>query len=132
MANERLPMRKNRDVLRLDFDGLSRRKIALSLQVERTTVREYLILAKLAGLCWPLPDGLSDKKLEKHLFPPLGDFEAQKQQLPDWKIIHKERAKPNVTLANVAIRTNRPIMRPLSGAKKPPAWPVKSALHMSS
>ncbi|MCP4936576.1 MAG: hypothetical protein GY927_20850 [bacterium] len=41
MANERLPMQKIRDVLRLDFDGLSRRKIALLLQVGRTTGRPH-------------------------------------------------------------------------------------------
>ena len=35
MAQERLPMRKIRDVLRLTAAGLSKRKIAASLGIER-------------------------------------------------------------------------------------------------
>ena len=38
MANERLPMRKIRDVLRLRAEGLSQRDIGLSLGVSRGSV----------------------------------------------------------------------------------------------
>ncbi len=98
MANERLPMRKIRDVLRLDAQNLSRRKIAQSLQIGRTTVREYLIRLKLAGLTWPLPDDLSDEDLEQLLFPPPEEGESARRPLPDWPSIHKERRKPGITL----------------------------------
>jgi len=97
MANERLPMRKIRDVLRLTAQNLSQRKIALSLQIGRATVSEYIIKAKMAKLSWPLPDDLSDQQLEDLLFPSSDD--EQKKPLPDWKIIRKEHSKPGVTLA---------------------------------
>ena len=70
MANERLHMRKIRDVLRLAAEGLSQRKIAASLGIGRTSVREHLSRAALAGVSWPLPDDLSDEGLEAQLFPP--------------------------------------------------------------
>ena len=53
-------MRKIREALRLSFEGLSTREMALSLAIGRTTLREYLGRARDAGLSWPLPDALSD------------------------------------------------------------------------
>ena len=56
-------MRKIREALRLSFEGLSTREMALSLAIGRTTLREYLGRARDAGLSWPLPDALSDADL---------------------------------------------------------------------
>ena len=39
---KRLSMRKIREALRLSFEGLSTREMALSLAIGRTTLREYL------------------------------------------------------------------------------------------
>ena len=64
MANERLPMRKIRDVLRLRAEGLSQRDIGLSLGVSRGSVRAYLVRASEVGLSWPLPDDLSDEDIQ--------------------------------------------------------------------
>lgn len=97
MANERLPMRKIRDVLRLAAQKISHRQIALSLQIGRTTIRDYILKARLAGLSWPLPDDLGDERLEDLLFPPHDT--AAEQRLPDWKAIRTELARPGVTLA---------------------------------
>ncbi len=66
---KRLPMRKIKDAMRLEAAGLSRRQIAVSLGVGRTTIREYLERARRAGLSWPLPDDLGDEALEQRLFP---------------------------------------------------------------
>ena len=63
MPRERLPMRKIRDVLRLHADKLSRRRIAISLNLGRTAVRDYIKRATRAGLGWPLPEGLSDEAI---------------------------------------------------------------------
>ena len=68
---KRLSMRKIREALRLSFEGLSTREMALSLAIGRTTLREYLGRARDAGLIWnwPLPDALSDADLEHVLQP---------------------------------------------------------------
>ncbi len=49
-------MRKIRDVLRLHADKLSKRRIAVSVNLGRTAVRDYIQRATRAGLSWPLPE----------------------------------------------------------------------------
>src|SRR6266581_231068 len=53
LPQERLPMRKIREVLRLHSLGLSQRQIAASCAVGQATVSEYLKAAAAAGLKWP-------------------------------------------------------------------------------
>ena len=66
----RSAMRKIREVLRLSHgDGLSRRQVGAATSLPYTTVSDYLVRARLAGLGWPLPDGLDDAALEARLFP---------------------------------------------------------------
>ncbi len=96
MARERLPMRKIRDVLRLNAEGLSNRKIAVSVGVGRTSVGETVRRAQQAGLNWPLPSDLSDEALQRRLFPVV--VKAKKPSLPDWACIHRELRRPGVTL----------------------------------
>lgn len=69
MPGQRLPMRKIREALRLQAQGLSKRRIALSLGISATAAGSYLARARKAGLAWPLPDGLDDEALELQLFP---------------------------------------------------------------
>ena len=64
----RLPMRKIKDVLRLHAAGRSARQIGPSAGVGRSTVAEYLRRAEVAGLFWPLPEGLDEAALERLLF----------------------------------------------------------------
>jgi transposase len=92
-------MRKIRDALRLHGDGLSKRKIAASLNIGPTSVGEYLRRARRAGLSWPLPDDLSDAALERLLFPPPGDLPSHQRPRPDWALIHRELSKAGVTLS---------------------------------
>ena len=63
-------MRKIEDVLRLHAQGMSTRRIALATGVGKTTVIEYLHRAAVAGLSWPLPEGLDEEALERRVFPP--------------------------------------------------------------
>ena len=91
-------MRKIADVLRLTAAGLSTRQIAASLGVGRTTVGDILRRAERAGIVWPLPDGVSDPVLEQRLFPPTARSRTRARALPDWPAIHRELAKPAVTL----------------------------------
>lgn len=99
MPREKLPMRKIRDVLRLHAAGISRRKIAASLDIGRTAAGDYIALAKGAGLGWPLPDGLSDEGLECRLFPKPVDASPEDPRQPlDCKALHREMKRPGVTM----------------------------------
>ena len=98
MPRERLPMRKIYDVLRLHAGGLSKRRIAVSLNIGRTAVGDYIDRARRAGLGWPLPKGFSDEDLERLLFPP-PSVSADRQPLPDWPVLHRELKRPSVTLS---------------------------------
>jgi transposase len=98
MPAKRLPMRQVRDVLRLKHAcGMSERVIAEALGLGRTTVGDYLRRARVAGLDWPLPAGLSDVELERRLFP--GEASrAPHRPPPDWPLVHAELKRPGVTL----------------------------------
>lgn len=92
-------MRKIREVLRLSHEvGASRRDIALSVGIARSTVSEYLYRADGAKLSWPLPEGLSDEGLERLLFAPAAGPAQQPRPLPDWSQIDRELTKKGVTL----------------------------------
>ncbi len=59
-------MLKLKEILRLYHEGgLSRRAIAASLDISRSTVTHVLTRAETAGVGWPLPAELEDEsKLE--------------------------------------------------------------------
>lgn len=89
MAQERLPMRKIKEVLRLRFEHhASQRQIAASCAVAQSTVIEYLRRAQKAGLTWPLPESLSDAALEARLFP--GEATEPARPLPDFQHVYDE------------------------------------------
>ena len=70
MPTERLSMRRIRDLLRLNAQGLSSRAIAASLSISKGAVGAYLSRVRAAGLSWPLPSELDDDDaLELLLFP---------------------------------------------------------------
>ncbi len=52
MPQERLPVRKIKEILRLHALGLSQRQIALSCSVGQAAVSEYVKAAETAGLKW--------------------------------------------------------------------------------
>ena len=91
-------MRRIRDVLRLQAAGLSRRQLAKSCGIARSTVAEYLKRAEAAGLSWPLPASLDDDELEKRLFPPQMTVPAEQRSVPDWPLVHRELKRQGVTL----------------------------------
>ena len=102
MAKQRLSMRKIKEVLRLSCHGeLSARQVAHSLNISRSTVKEYQERANKAGLTWPLPDTLSEQELEQKLFPPPLTVETPAKPLPDFDSIYQElkaHKKVNLTL----------------------------------
>jgi transposase len=96
---KRLPMRKIRDVLRLSAEGLSTRKIGVSLTIGRTTVQAYLERAAEVNLSWPLPPEMSDTDLERLIYPRTARDIANRASEPDWAHIHRELRRKGVTLS---------------------------------
>jgi transposase len=92
-------MRKIGDVLRLHAGGLSKRRIAVSLNIGRTAVGDYISRARRAGLGWPLPEDLSEEALERLLFAPPTMVSPDRRPLPDWPLLHRELKRPGVTLS---------------------------------
>ncbi len=99
MPTPRISMRKIRDVLRLRWQsGLSYRQIASSLGIGHSTIAEYLRRAEVEGLNWPLPEELSDARLEAMLFggPPSAGKPERPQ--PNWPQVHQDMGRKGVTM----------------------------------
>lgn len=91
MADTRLSMRKIIEVLRLTHaGGLSERQVARSLNISRSTVKDYRARAERAGLVWPLPETLTEEGLEQTLFAALPAPSAPAKALPDCDYIYRE------------------------------------------
>jgi transposase len=92
-------MRKIHDVLRLHAGGLSKRRIAVSLNIGRTAVGDYINRATRAGVSWPLPEDQTESDLEQLLFPPAVAVSADCRPPPDWPMLHRDLKRPGVTLS---------------------------------
>ena len=91
-------MRRIREVLRLRHQGLTERVIARMIGVSNGVVHGYQRRARLAGLTWPLPDGLDDDSLELLLFPaPTAASQSDRRPEPDWIYVEKELRRRSVT-----------------------------------
>ena len=100
MAQERLPMRKVRDVLRLKGAGLGKRKIAASLGISATAAGACLRRAREAGIAWPQAEEMTEDALEAQLYPAsvaLTQLAARRPR-PNWVAISRELKRPGVTL----------------------------------
>jgi len=95
VAQQRLPVRKIREVLRLKAAGFSDRKIAAAIGSARSTVQECVRRAHEAGLVWPLSEDLDERALQARLYRrsvPLSSRPA-----PDFAQLHAELSRPGVT-----------------------------------
>ena len=93
MSQERLSMRKFKEVLRLKYEcRLSNRQIAKSCRIARSTVADYLQRAQKAGLSWPLAPGFNELDLQAKLFvsPIVIAGRPATKTLPDFVYIHNE------------------------------------------
>jgi transposase len=91
-------MRKIRDALRLSFgESQSLRAVSSTLGVPVTTLADHLRRAKLAGLSWPLDDGLDDAALEALLFPPKPPSNVARPE-PNFSEVALELRRKGVTL----------------------------------
>jgi len=98
MTQERLTLRKIREILRLKDAGLSNRAIARACKISNSTAGEYLRRAQAAGLSWPLPESLSEEDLFQQLFPQSKSESTPERPLPNWETIRAELKKKGVTL----------------------------------
>ena len=70
MTTKRITMNKLKEILRLKYEAqLSLRQIGDSLSLSIGVISKYLQRAEAAGLCWPLPEGVSESELERRLQP---------------------------------------------------------------
>ncbi len=98
MARPRTAMRKIRDVLRLSLgEGLPRRQVGAAVGLPYTTVADYLMRARAAGVGWPLPETMDDAALESRLYPP-SPAAAVGRSPPDFGAVHRELRRKGVTL----------------------------------
>ena len=102
MAKPRLSMRKIKEVLRLSYQcGLSARQVALSANVSRSTVKDYLVRAERTGISWPAAEDLSEQQIDERLFPSKPLDVCAPKALPDCDYIYQElksHKKFNLTL----------------------------------
>ena len=76
----------------------SQRSIAQAASCSRNTVDKVLRTASAKGVQWPLEDDVANGDLEELLFPEKYR-NARMYTEPDYPYIHRELAKPGVTMA---------------------------------
>ena len=104
MAAERLAMRNIKEILKLKLlAGVgSSRAISRAAKCGKTTVNEYLALARAAGISsWDQVKGLDEEELERRLgvAAPPAPLPPISKPLPEWLKIHEELRNRSVTLA---------------------------------
>ncbi len=108
-------MRKVREVLRLKYEsGRSHAEIAASLGIGESTVGDYLARARRLGLTWESARELGEVELESRLFRDGGRNEPPAGVAIDFAWVHRELARPSVTLQTVWVE-----YREAAAAEKP-------------
>src|SRR6202161_162038 len=99
MPAERIGMRDAREIIGLNFAGLWTHEIARRLGMARSTVREALKRADVAGLAWPLPEDMNHGALEAALYASRRSKRGYRRiEQPDWAGVHRELKRKHVTL----------------------------------
>jgi AraC-like DNA-binding protein len=89
-------MTKYREILRLKSLGISEREIATSCGVSRNNVARVCKRATELNIQWPLEPCVTDKDLQKQLFPK-EETAGSGKRLLDCEYIRKELLKNGVT-----------------------------------
>ena len=94
MPTKRIKMREIKRILALHFvDKLSNRGIARCVGISRASVARLLERAKRAQLMWPLPEDITDAKLEAILYPPTTGDASVARLVPNWVEVRRELAQ---------------------------------------
>jgi hypothetical protein len=86
-----------REIIRLKSLNHSNSHVAVSVGSSRNTVADIYSRAEEREIGWPIPEKLTNKDLQVILYPEREPREERK--LPDYEYVHKELAKPGVTLS---------------------------------
>ena len=86
-----------REIIRLKCLEYDNSRVASCCGCSRNTVAEVWQLVMEKDFSWPIPDALTNKDLQQILYPDRKALESRK--LPDFEYIHKELARPGVTLS---------------------------------
>lgn len=99
-------MTKYREIIRLlSLDDLSERDIARSCNVSRNTVMRVRKRIEETGISWPLASDVTDRELEKLLFPKKKS--ATDKQMPDFDYIRREFLRNGVNKKCSGLNTVR-------------------------
>ena len=102
MAQERVSMRKIKEILRLHYDlGLRQDQIARSCEIGQATVHRYLERFAASGVGWPLSADWDNPRLEQLLFARRGGRPTgpMNRPAPDFVALQDElRRHPHLTL----------------------------------
>ena len=91
-------MRQIKEVLRLRYAlDLSQQAISHATGISRSTVKDYLARARVAGITWPLPQDITNESLNAQLFPAANNKKLQRES-PDWQSLHQSLSNPGMTL----------------------------------
>ena len=86
-----------KEILRLFHEGqMSGREIAVSCRCSYTTVKRVLDRAKELNLSYDSASSMQDASIRNMLYPKVRRKEGL--QVPDFKYIHNELARPGVTM----------------------------------
>ena len=86
-----------REILRLNSQGYSRRRISSMVGSSHHTADQTLAAAECSGIKWPLDDDITNEELQSIMFPGKYAY-ASPYTIPDFVQIHRALAKPGVTL----------------------------------
>jgi len=84
-------------ILRLRAEGISQRGIAEALGCSRNTVATVFTLADVAGVGWAEVASLDSGEVRRLLLPQQVERSSERM-VPDFDEVHRELAKPKVTL----------------------------------
>jgi len=84
------------EILRLTSLGYTKHQIASYLHCSRNTISEIHQLASFYGVSWITHSNLSNQEIKSILYPEKRNPNLRK--IPDCNLLHKELAKPGVTL----------------------------------
>lgn len=88
-----------REILRLTSLKYSQRSIESCVGSSRHTIRAVQEAAKTAGVKWPECESMTNAELEAVLYPERSSSAYSPYMAPDFQAIHRELAKPGVTLS---------------------------------
>jgi hypothetical protein len=89
-------MRIVRDLLRLSAAGMSKRKIAASVEVSATAALDCIGRARCAGLSRPPPEGLTDEMLGSALRAAF-DGDQGSSAAAELVAVHRELRRPGIS-----------------------------------